>query len=262
MSLSPTGFVRFSAAEVCRPGTLARTTEPGEKPSSPLYCRGSTWTPLWFFGICADLNASTRPVGVELLCAVYALLGNGSRAGEVAAPAGAATASAATTAALTRIRDMGANLSDGADGREAHLARRGVGRRERHVAHRAGLQAVAVARRAHGRLADRDGRLAAVADVDDGRGERLADAVAQQHRLEKVDARALQSAVAPRGAGHRLRQPGQRLARPGRGRGPGVRGEADLRGEAVAQAPQRRGDMRVGRADRAVPGLRGRRPGE
>src|SRR6476661_10170672 len=121
MSLSPTGFVRFSAAEVCRPGTLARTTEPGEKPSSPLYCRGSTWTPLLFFGICADLNASTRPVGVELLRAVYASLGNGRRDGVVAAPAGAATASAATTTAPTRMRDMAANLSDG---REAHLARR------------------------------------------------------------------------------------------------------------------------------------------
>src|SRR6476620_11217058 len=179
MSLSPTGFVRFSAAEVCRPGTLARTTEPGEKPSSPLYCRGSTWTPLLFFGICADLNASTRPVGVELLRAVYASLGNGRRDG-VAAPAGAATASAATTTAPTRIRDMAANLSDGGDGREAHLAGRRIGRGERRVADRTGLQVGPVARRPHGRLADRDGRPAVVADVHDGRGERLADAVAQQ----------------------------------------------------------------------------------
>src|SRR6476469_3835150 len=206
MSLRPTGFVRFSAAEVCSPGTLARITEPGENPSSPLYCDGSTWTPLLFFGICADLNASTRPVGVELLRAVYASLGKGSRAGVVGATGGAASASAATTTAPMRIRDMGANLSDGGDGREAHRARRRGGRRERHVAHRARLQVVAVARRAHRRLADRDGRLAAVADVDDGRGERLADAVAQQHGLEEVDARALQGAVASRRARHRLGQ--------------------------------------------------------
>src|SRR6476619_2186479 len=147
MSLRPTGFVRFSAAEVCSPGTLARMTEPGEKPSRPLYCRGSTWTPLLFFGICADLNASTRPVGVELLRAVYASLGNGSREGVVAAPAGAATASAATTTAPTRMRDMAANLSDGGDGREAHPAGRRIGRGERRVTDRAGLQIVPCARR-------------------------------------------------------------------------------------------------------------------
>src|ERR1700750_2653442 len=105
MSVRPTGLVFFSAADVCRPGTLARITDPGLKPSRPLNCDGATCTPLTFLGICDERNASTRPAGGALLRAVNASLGNGSME-VVAARAGAATASAATTTAPRRKWDM------------------------------------------------------------------------------------------------------------------------------------------------------------
>ena len=90
--------------------------------------------------------------------------------------------------------------------------------------------------------------------------EALADAVAQQERLEQIDARALEAPAAPSRRGrHRLGQPRQGRARPGRRLGAGRDGEADLGRRAVGQPAQRRRDVRVGRGERAVDGLLRRR---
>jgi hypothetical protein len=56
-SVRPTGFVRFRAAGVSRPGTFARMTEPGLKPSSARYGAGSIGLPCLLRGICALVKA-------------------------------------------------------------------------------------------------------------------------------------------------------------------------------------------------------------
>ena len=86
------------------------------------------------------------------------------------------------------------------------------------------------------------------------------DPVGQQRRLGAVDAGPVDLAGQRVRGGHQLRQRGQRRAQPARAaRAPAVDRQADLGAEPVDQPPQRRRDVRVRRADPAVPRVGGRR---
>src|SRR3954447_19838302 len=72
-------------------GSLALRTIalPGLKPSARLMSDGSIGTPSEFFGICASLRFSRRPVSVVLSALVSRSLGNGSSGGAAAWATGA-----------------------------------------------------------------------------------------------------------------------------------------------------------------------------
>src|SRR3954451_8037676 len=119
-SRRPTGLVRRSAAGVSSPGTLARITEPGLKPSNVLNGAGSIGLPCALRGIIERVRCSRRPDG-EADGVVNASLGNGSRQAAsssrshplplglaVCAPAVAAgSAASARARAKTAVRNIG-----------------------------------------------------------------------------------------------------------------------------------------------------------